>query len=186
MQASGSARVGRFSMRDLYTGNTFASLYADDMQFGEFSGGTATRIGIGHTALPTLQLKGQNIGVTGSLSINGNTIVTGSVRGNVRTQTITSNTASLDFSTTNFFELTLVSGSDTRVEATNVRPGQTVSLKVTQASVVGGTLTFSSQFDFPSISPYTATQSGSAVDVLTFVVFSNTGSIYSAGVNNLR
>ena len=183
--ASGSGRVGRFSMRDLYTGNTFASLYADDMQLGEFSGGTATRIGIGHTALPTLELKGQNIGVTGSLSINGNTITTGSVRGNVRTQTITSNTASFDFSTSNFFQLTLVSGSTTRVEATNVRPGQTVNLLVTQPGSGTGSVTFSNNFDFPQFSAYTASAVSSAKDVLTFITFADTSSIYSVAVKNL-
>ena len=138
------------------------------------------------TITGSLNQRGGDTSLNGNLTISGSAITTGSVRGNVVTQTITSNTASFDFNTANFFELTLVSGSTTRIQATNVRPGQTVSLKITQASVVGGNVTFSPQFDFPSISPYTATQSGSAVDVLTFVTFNDTGSIYSAAVNNLR
>jgi hypothetical protein len=111
--------------------------------------------------------------------------ITGSVRGNVRTQGITSNTASLDFSTSNFFTITL-GGGNTRIEATNVRPGQTVSLQINQTGLGDSTVTLAPQFKFPSISPYTTTQSGSAVDVLTFVTFNDTSSIYSAGVNNLR
>jgi cytoskeletal protein CcmA (bactofilin family) len=185
VQASGSARVGRFSLRDLYNGTTFTNLYADDMQIGEFAGGTNSRIGIGHTALPTLELKGQNIGVTGSLSINGSTTTTGSVRGNVLTQTITSNTASFDFSTSNFFQLTLVSGSTTRVEATNVRPGQTVNVLVTQPAVGSGSVTFSSNFDFPQFAAYTASAVSNAKDVLTFITFADTSAIYSAAVKNL-
>ena len=124
--------------------------------------------------------------MTGSLTINGSTIVSGSVRGNVLTQAITSTTASFDFSTANFFELTLVNSTNTRVEATNVKPGQTINVLVTQAGSPGnGTISFSSAFDFPAVSPYTASVIADAKDILTFVTFANTGSIYAAAVKNL-
>jgi hypothetical protein len=129
---------------------------------------------------------GSNTFVEGSLNVSGSTIVSGSVRGNVLTQGITSTTASFDFSTANFFELTLVNGANTRVEATNVQPGQTINVLVTQASSPGnGTISFSSAFDFPAVSPYTASVIADAKDILTLVTFSNTGSIYAAAVKNL-
>lgn len=114
------------------------------------------------------------------------TIVTGSVRGNVVTQSITSNTASLDFGTSNFFEVTLTSGVNTRVEATNVQPGQTINLLVKQPAISGtGTISFSNNFDFPAVAPYTASVGDSKKDIVTFITFSDTGSIYSVGVKNL-
>jgi len=133
----------------------------------------------------TLNVSGST-SMTGSLSVNGSTIVSGSVRGNVLTQTIISTTASFDFSTANFFELTLVNATNTRVEATNVQPGQTINVLVKQASSPGnGTISFSSAFDFPAVSPYTASVIADAKDILTFVTFANTGSIYAAAVKNL-
>jgi hypothetical protein len=112
------------------------------------------------------------------------TEITGSVRGNVKTQSITSNTASLDFSTSNFFEVTLAASATTRISATNVKPGQTINLKVKQGATTGS-ISFDSKFKFPAVSPYTASAIANAVDIVTFVTFSDTGSIYSAAVKNM-
>ncbi len=112
------------------------------------------------------------------------TIVSGSVRGNVNGITLSTATASLDFSTSNFFTLVLP-GGDTRIEAVNVKPGQTISLKVSQDALGAGTVTMAPQFKFPEFSSYTASLASNAVDLLTFVTFDDTSSIYSAAVKNL-
>lgn len=120
------------------------------------------------------------------LILQQGTEVTGSVNGNVNTLSVSSFTASFDFNTSNFFELNLSDNNDIRVEATNVKPGQTINVLVKQAPLIGGgTVTFSDVFKFPSISPYTPTATAQAQDLLTFITFNDTSSIYSAGVNNL-
>lgn len=125
--------------------------------------------------------------ITGSLGISAGAIVSGSVRGNVNPITISGTyTASFDFSTANFFEVTLTSGADTRVEATNVKPGQTVNVLVQQPVIGGtGTISFSDAFQFPAVSPYTASLGDNVKDIVTFITFADTSSIYSVAVKNL-
>jgi len=123
--------------------------------------------------------------ITGSFGVLGSTFVSGSVRGNVAIPSISSNTASLDFGSANFFEVTLVSSVDTRIIAQNVRPGQTINLKVSQPGVGTGTISFPSTFKFPEVAPYTASLLSNSVDVVTFITFEDTGSIYSVAVKRL-
>jgi hypothetical protein len=104
---------------------------------------------------------------TGSAVITGSLVVTGSERGNFRTLTISSQTASLDCNAANFFSLTLVSGSTTHVSASNVSIGQTIGLIVTQASAGGGTISFNDKFKQPAANIYTPT--GAGIDVLTMI-----------------
>ena len=66
--------------------------------------------------------------ITGSLIISGSVNITGSVQGNVNSLSISSNTASLNLNDGNFFTLQLVSGSNTRIEPSNIKPGQTVNV----------------------------------------------------------
>jgi hypothetical protein len=120
---------------------------------------------------------------TGSNVFTGSQIITGSAYGNVSALTIVSNTASMDMSKSNFYTLTLPTGS-TRLVATNVGKGQTVSLKVTQGAITGS-LTFSSQFLFPINLAYSASATASAVDIVSFITFDTTSSIFSTGVNRL-
>jgi hypothetical protein len=119
------------------------------------------------------------------LDVSGSTFVSGSVRGNVASASISSNTASLDFGSSNFFTLTLVSGSSTHIVPQNVGTGQTINLKVVQPSVGVGTISFPSSFKFPEVAPYTASIVTSSVDVVTFITFEDTGSIYSVAVKRL-
>jgi len=119
------------------------------------------------------------------LAVSGSTFVSGSVRGNVASASISSNTASLDFGSSNFFTLTLVSGSSTHIVPQNVGTGQTINLKVVQPSVGTGTISFPSSFKFPEVAPYTASIVTSSVDVVTFITFEDTGSIYSVAVKRL-
>jgi hypothetical protein len=134
----------------------------------------------------TFRVLADNTEITGSSTFKGSVFTSGSVRGNVVPQSITSATASFDFSTSNFFELNLLDGTNTRVEATNVGPGQTINVLVTQAPLTGGgTITFSDAFKFPAVSPYTASADPATKDILTFVTFADTSSIYSVAVKNM-
>jgi len=121
---------------------------------------------------------------TGTNTFSGSQTITGSVYGNVISLNIVSSTASMDFSLGNFYTLTLVSGSTTRIEASNVRAGQTINLLVSQPSVGFGNVAFDSKFKQTFGFGYTTTQSGSANDILTFVTF-NTASIWTANIKNL-
>lgn len=121
---------------------------------------------------------------TGSNSFTGSNTFTGSVYGNVSSISIASNTASIDMSRGNFFTLTLASSTTTRLEATNVRPGQTVNVLITQPAT-SGSLVLGSMFKTNGNYPYQVTTSGSAVDLLSLVSFS-TSSVYLLGVNKLQ
>jgi hypothetical protein len=122
---------------------------------------------------------------SGSQIVSGSLVVTGSVKGNISTITISSNTASIDFSLGSFFNLQLVSSSvPTFVTATNVKAGTTANLLVTQASTLSGSLRWDSNFKFPSGSSYTGSVSSSAKDIVSFVMYDDT-TIYSVGAKNL-
>jgi len=95
--------------------------------------------------------------------------------------TISSNTASLDFSKGNFFTIQLVSGSSTHINPTNVIGGQTVNIRVNTTG--SGTVTFPSIIKQASGSLYTPTTS-TGVDVLTMVTF-DASNVYLANVKNL-
>ncbi len=118
------------------------------------------------------------------LDVNGNTIITGSLRGFVSASVIASNTASIDLSKSNFFTVLLVSGSNTHISASNIQPGQTANIRVTQASAGTGTVSFSSVIKQQSGNTYVATPTGNAVDILSLLSFDST-SVYVTNVNNL-
>ena len=120
----------------------------------------------------------------GNQTITGSTTITGSVLGNISTLTISSNTASMDLSKGNFFTLTLVSGSTTELTATNITPGQTINLLITQANPASGSLSYNSTFKFPAGNNYIATAASSSKDIITFITFDNS-TIYAAAINNL-
>lgn len=144
-----------------------------------FSGSVANaRVGIG---TPTPQF---TLDVSGSTRITNNLTVTGSLRGFVSASTIASTTASIDLSRANFFTLTLVSGSTTHISASNIQPGQTTSIRVTQPNSGTGSVTFNSAFKQPNDYSYIPTNASNAVDILTIVSFDTT-SAYVVNVNNL-
>jgi cytoskeletal protein CcmA (bactofilin family) len=123
---------------------------------------------------------------TGSNTFIGNEIFSGSVRGVVIPLTITSQTASIDCSLGNFFTLTLVSASATNLQATNIQPGETIGLRVTQPVGSYGTVTVNGgTIRFPQAFPYNATPSGSAIDVLSFQSYDTT-TLFGVGVNTMR
>jgi hypothetical protein len=111
---------------------------------------------------------------TGSNTFNGNQDFSGSVRGEVNSLTISSETASIDCSEGNFFTLQLVSGS-THINATNINGGETITLELTQPSNGDyGTIATDSTIIFPEFNQPSTTNATSSIDVMTFVSFGNT------------
>lgn len=117
-------------------------------------------------------------------AVTQNAVFSGSVRGDVGALSISSNTASLDLSTGNFFTLTLVSGSNTYINPTNIQSGQTVNLRITQANPGNGTVSFPSSVKQVSGSIYTPTTGSGPVDIVTFISF-DASSLYLSNVKNL-
>lgn len=122
--------------------------------------------------------------VTGSLTVTGSTVITGSVRGNVTALTITSNTASVNLSSGNFFTLNLVGGANTHINPTNINPGQTANIRISQSAAGTGTVSFPSFVDQPSGSLYTGSQVANAVDIISLVTF-DSNLVYVSSVRNL-
>jgi hypothetical protein len=126
-----------------------------------------------------------NITDTGTVvSINSAAEVTGSLRGQVSALTISSTTASVNMSTNNFFTLALVNGANTHINPTNLNPGQTVNIRVTQGTLGTGTVSFPSFVDQPSGSLYTGSSVANAIDIVTMIVFDSTN-VYVSSVRNM-
>ena len=117
-------------------------------------------------------------------SVNQNAVFSGSVRGEVKALSIASNTASLDCATENFFTLTLVSGSNTFINPSNIAAGQTINLRVTQANPGNGTVSFPSSVKQVSGSSYTPSTGTGPQDIVTFISF-DASSLYLSNVKNL-
>ncbi len=112
--------------------------------------------------------------------LNQAVVITGSVTGNVVSASISSATASLDFSTSNFFT-SLASGS-TFYNITNPQVGQTVNLLITTAGVASAS--FSSNVKQVSGSRYAPTSGSAKNDVITFISWDGS-TVYLANVKNL-
>jgi len=110
-------------------------------------------------------------------------VVSGSFNGDVKPLTIASNTASMDCSTGNFFTLTLATSADTHLDASNIAPGQTINIKVTQPATTGS-LSFSDDFAFPSGSTYVGSAVANAVDIISMVSFDGS-TLYANQIENL-
>ena len=116
-------------------------------------------------------------------AVTQNAVFSGSVRGDVGALSISSNTASLDCSTGNFFTLLLVSGSNTFVNPSNINPGQTINLRIKQASVASGSISFASSIKQVSGSSYTPTETANGEDIITFISFDSTN-LYLSNIKN--
>jgi len=150
--------------------------FTASLQEGNFFVGNGTNK---TTQFSTSSLLADSATLSGDNTFDGNQTISGSVNGNVEVITITSSTASIDCSTSNFFTVTLPTGS-THFTATNITPGQTVSLRV--ASQFGATVSIDeSTVKFPIGQEYTPSVSAS-FDLLTFVSF-DTNSLFGVGTN---
>ena len=121
---------------------------------------------------------------TGSAEITGSLTISGSLRGQVSALSISGNTASVNLSTNNFFTLTLADGTGTNISPTNINPGQTVNILVTQGTAGTGTVTFPSLVKQPSGSAYTGTALANAIDIVTMIAFDSTN-VYVSSVRNM-
>ena len=99
----------------------------------------------------------------------GDQTISGSVNGNVEAITIASQTASIDCGLGNFFTVTLPTGSDTHFTATNIIPGQTISLKVRTLNNTTASIDSNSIRMLGGVG-YSPSQANSQ-DILTFVTF---------------
>jgi hypothetical protein len=110
--------------------------------------------------------------------------VTGSVAGNVIALSVASGTASIDFRAGTFFTLTIPSSTITHITASNMQPGLTANLVLTQQATTGS-VRWDSGFKFPSGSFNTGSASGSAVDIVSMMMV-NTSQILSVGANRIQ
>jgi predicted acyltransferase (DUF342 family) len=118
--------------------------------------------------------------INGTLLVSSSMVYSGSVRGQVFPITITSQTASMDCSLGNFFTLTLPAGV-TRLEAANIQPGETLSLRIlnaTSASAVSSSVSVK----FPTGFSYIPTSISASTDIITFLSFDNSA-IYAVAAN---
>ena len=166
-----------FSGSQTITGSIFVSGNLISTSF------TGSLQGIATTASYVLNAISSSFASTSSYlnPLNQSLIITGSVLGNITTLSISSNTASLNLSLGNFYTLQLVSGSNTFINPTNIRAGETVSLLVSTTG--SATVSFPSIVLQPSGSSYIPTTT-TGKDVLTFISFDNTN-LYLASVKNL-
>jgi hypothetical protein len=105
-------------------------------------------------------------------TFNGSQTISGSVYGNIQTLTIASQTASIDCSLGNFFTLSLPA-TETRLEASNIQNGQTISVKVTNQTTASAVVV-SDDFKFANKIPYLPTTATGSEDILTFVSYGST------------
>ena len=133
--------------------------------------------------------------ITGSLLVSGSSIpdvrvignidLTGSMRVQPVTLSVTSLTASIDMNRSNYFILNLPTSSTTHIAFTNIIPGESINLLVSQsATVATGSVAFAPNIYFPNGSDYQATATGSARDIVSFITF-NTNEIYGTQIKNL-
>jgi hypothetical protein len=126
-----------------------------------------------------------NITDTGTLvTINSNTTITGSVNGNSTSVSVVSSTASLDLNTSNFFFVQINNASTTHINPTNIKPGQTVNIRIQQASGVAGAVSWPSTVKQPSGSIYVPSTALSAFDIVSLISFDTTN-LYLSYVKRL-
>ena len=179
--------------------STTASLLIETANLELFSASTLTRLNGLSSVTASYATTGSNSfngnqTITGSLilsssaaielSVIGNSTFSGSVRGVVLPISISSNTASMDCSLGNFFTLTLNAAATTRLVATNIQPGETITLKILQPATTGS-LTYPSYIKFPNLLAYSASAISGATDIITFVTYDSTN-LFAAATKNLR
>jgi hypothetical protein len=120
----------------------------------------------------TLATTGSNT-FKGSEIITGSLTITGSVYGNVSEISVVSQTASLDLSSANYFNITLT--GSVRIRPINAQPGVTATLVINTGTAV--TASFDSNVKQPSGSLYVASPSGN-VDIISFTAV-NSSTIYA-------
>jgi hypothetical protein len=162
------------------TGSLTASLQEGFVYVGNASGLTTTvatsSFGGGGAAFP----------YTGSAQITGSLGITGSLSSLPITLSVASSTASIDMTAGNNFVLTLPSSSTTHITTGTIIAGQTINLLIKQqVGPATGSITFAPTILFPSGLDMIATQTGSAIDLVSMISFDTTN-LMAANVKNLR
>ena len=125
-------------------------------------------------------------GVLATFNQNYGLDVSGSITTTVVdiTPPVTTTTASLDCSLSNIFTLTL-SGSETiHLTSSNIAPGQSISLRITQPAT-SGSLTYDDTFKFPNGAPYEVSATHSVEDIVSFISFDST-TLYGSSLKNFE
>jgi hypothetical protein len=118
------------------------------------------------------------------LQVIGAIEITGSVAGNVTALSVASNTASIDFNLGSVFTLTIPSSTITYITGSNLKPGQTANIILTQQVTTGSVRFESTLFKFPSGSINTGSAIASAVDMVSVASVSST-TLYAVTANRL-
>ena len=170
IQASASyALSASFASTASYTPNAIitGSVSSNVLTFTKGNGSTFNLTVNTGSVVPTFPFTGSAI-ITGSLTTIGNVVTSGSARGQYQTLTVTSGTASLDCKY-DYYTLSLSAGT-TYISASNINPGQTISVIVTTPSSGTGSVVLSSNIKSPNGNGYTPTTTfPSSTDVLTFI-----------------
>jgi len=117
-----------------------------------------------------------------TFATTGSNTFSGSINGEVTQLSIVANTASMDCSLGNFFNLSLVGGADTHLKPTNIQSGQTITIRVNQVgSPPLGTISSAPGIEYSVTSPYTASAVASATDVVAYVTFDE-NTLYGSAV----
>ena len=112
----------------------------------------------------------------------GDTVISGSLIGEVGVLTDAAGTTTLDCSTGNYFTLAMPAGGTTALTPTNIQIGQTINIKITQ-NATASTLTYAASIDFPGGTAFTISTGSGEVDILTLVSFDGT-SLQATGLAN--
>lgn len=129
---------------------------------------------------------GSYYSTTNDLQVTGSFGVNGAIGGKNSDLTISSNTASIDLTTSNTFTVTLVSSADTHLDVSTFgEDAQSVNILVKQpTSGNTGSISFSDDFKFGQGYTYTPTPQTSSEDILSFTRFGN--SLYGTYINNFN
>jgi len=115
----------------------------------------------------------------------GSTVqISGSLLGQVTPASVASNTASLNLTGSNFFTVSLTNAANTHINPTNLNPGQTVNIRVTQGNAGTGTVSFPSIVKQASGAAYTGSAVANAVDIVTMITF-DTSTVYVSSIRNM-
>jgi hypothetical protein len=187
--ASGSGAVAELNVYATSAGTTFGSYRAQNIDIGTNSDLATLDLGYIGPSSATTKLAGNqvyvgsNFGYTDEIYIDANNElrldgasinITGSVAQQPSSISIASATASIDFNSGNIQTLTLASGTATHLEATNMKPGQSVLVEITQDGTSAGTVTIDGSITFPGGTDYSPTTTLGGKDVLTLVSFDGT------------
>jgi len=82
------------------------------------------------------------------------------------------------------FTLTLSSSENIHLTSSNIAPGQSISLRITQPDP-SGSLTYDSTFKFPNGAPYEVSATSSVEDIVSFISF-DSSTLYGSSLKNFE